>query len=275
MVQKILYGALIATSILLLLLSLTGTGAAWAYNESLTQEGVSRLNALDRELGQAQSALQDARDELTRALRILEGAEAALAALAKSTDSAQQTLHGVGEALNERLIPGLKTASGKIDQVQLALQDVLTTLKTINSLSILNIEIPGEELLTGLLEAADSLDTEIANIEDVADRASTFLADVEYVLGGDLGETRRSIEELLAVVKGYEGKISGWRGQLAQIQSGLPGWVDRVCIGLTAFLLWFGFSQFGLVLHGLTGWRGGDPLAMLRTRVNPDSPQSP
>jgi hypothetical protein len=270
MVRKILYGALIVTSSLSLLLSVIGIGAAWAYNEPLTREGISRLNELDGELGQAQSALQNASVELTRALRILEGAEAALAALAKTTESAQQTLHGVGEALNERLIPGLKTARDKIDQVQLALQDVLTTLKTINSLSFLNVEIPGEEVLMGLLEAADGLDTEIANIEDVADRASTFLADFEYVLGGDLGETRRSIEELLAVVKEYEDKISGWRGQLAEIQSGLPGWVDRVCIGLTAFLLWFGISQIALALHGLTGWRGGDPLAVLRLRGSPD-----
>lgn len=275
MVRKILYGALIATSILLLLLGLVGIGAAWAYNEPLTHEGVSRLNDVDRELAQAQSALQNANVELTRALRIIEGAESALAALAKTTTRAQETLQGVGEALDERLIPGLRTARDKIDQVKLALQDVLTTLNTINSLSFLNLEIPGEELLTGLLEAAGTLDAEIANIEDVADQASTFLADVEYVLGGDLGETRQSVEELLTVVTAYEAKIGGWRGQVEQLISGLPGWVDQACVALTVFFLWFGLSQIGLLLHGLAGYRGGNPLAALRSRKDPEPLKSP
>jgi hypothetical protein len=32
---------------------------------------------------------------------------------------------------------------------------------------------------------------------------------------------------------------------------------------LTFFLLWFGFSQFGLLLHGLSLWKGGNPLQVL------------
>ncbi|MCJ7512460.1 MAG: hypothetical protein MUO23_05765 [Anaerolineales bacterium] len=262
--RKILYGTLIVVSGLLMVLSVMGIGAAWAYNEPLTQQGLSRLGELDRELGQAQTALGNAGGELARALRILEGAETTLAALSQNTTQAQQTLQGVGEALDGRLIPGLKTASEKIDQVRVGLQGVLTTLKTINSVPFLNISIPGEELLTGLLDAADTLDAEIANVEEVADKASTFLADVEYVLGGDLSETRQSIEQLLTVVTEYEAKIEGWRAQIAGIQAGLAGWVDQACIGLTLLLLWFGLSQFGLILHGLTGWKGGNPLAALR-----------
>ncbi len=264
MLRKILSGLLIAVSTILLVLSVMGIGAAWAYNEPLTQEGLARLQELDQELGRAQAALQNAGTELERALRILEGAETALAALSQRSTQAQQTLRGVGEALDGRLIPGLRTASGKIDQVQVALQGVLTTLKTINAIPFLNVTIPGEDLLAGLLEAADTLDTEIANIEDVADQASTFLADVEYVLGGDLGETQQSVEQLLAVVSEYEVKIEGWRGQVAEIRAGLSAWVDQACIVLTLFLVWFGLSESGLILHGLAGWKGGNPLAVLR-----------
>ena len=45
-----------------------------------------------------------------------------------------------------------------------------------------------------------------------------------------------------------------------------PKWIDQASIILTIFLLWFGLSQFGLVLHGLSIQRGGDPLAVLRRR---------
>jgi hypothetical protein len=267
MARKILYGALITVSGILLVLSVMGVGAAWAYNEPLTQQGMARLTEIDGELSQAQASLNTASTELARALRILEGAETALAALTETSTQARQTLQGVGEALDGRLIPGLKTASQKIDQVRVTLQGVLTTLKTINSVPLLNVDIPGEDLLTGLLDAADTLDAEIASVEVVADQASTFLGDVEYVLGGDLGETRQSVEQLLAVVTEYEAKIGGWRTQIAQIQAGLPAWIDQACIGLTVFLLWFALSQFALILIGLQGWQGGNPLVVLRPRA--------
>jgi len=265
MARKILYGSLIGLSVILTVLSLVGIGAAWAYNEPLTRLGLARLNEIDQELGQAQTTLQSAELEMERAVRILEDVEIALAALTQKTTQASDTLHAFGETLDETLIPGLRTASEKIDQVRVALQGLLTTLETINSASFLNLEIPGEELLAGLIDAADRLDGDIASIEQVADQASTFLSDVEYVLRGDVGETQRHVEELLGVVSMYESRIGGWRAKLAETESGLPGWVDRTCIGLTVFLLWFGLSQFGLFLHGLTGWRGGNPLAVLRS----------
>ena len=44
---------------------------------------------------------------------------------------------------------------------------------------------------------------------------------------------------------------------MAILLGSLPGWIDSAAIILTVFLLWFGFSQIGLFLHGLTAWRGG------------------
>jgi hypothetical protein len=44
----------------------------------------------------------------------------------------------------------------------------------------------------------------------------------------------------------------------------LPGWINAAPVILTIFLLWFAFSQAGLFLHGLTLWRGGNPLGVAR-----------
>ena len=84
-------------------------------------------------------------------------------------------------------------------------------------------------------------------------------------MGGDLSETRQRLEDFLDVVEEYEQKVNGWHAQVAMLESkSLPGWIDRASIILTVFLLWFGFSQFGLLLHGLSLWRGIDPLTVLR-----------
>ncbi|MBV6393716.1 MAG: hypothetical protein KPEEDBHJ_02959 [Anaerolineales bacterium] len=49
----------------------------------------------------------------------------------------------------------------------------------------------------------------------------------------------------------------------------VPGWIDDASLSLLAFLVWFAFSQLGLILHGLTIWRGGNPLEVLAGKKPP------
>jgi len=262
--RKILCGVIIAVAGFLLLLSIIGIGAAWAFNESVTRQALAQLHDLDGELAQAQSALDGAEIELRHALRILDGAQRALQALSLSTTQAQHVLEGIGEALDDRVLPGLTSAGEKLDQVRAALQDALTTLEGINSMALLPVTVPGEDWLSALLQATDSLNAEIANIQQLAGQASTFLADIDYVLGGDFGDTRQGLERLLAAVSEYQAKVGGWRAQIAMINGRLPALIDLACILLTVVLLWFGLSQGGLILHGLAADKGANPFAVLR-----------
>ena len=111
MLRKVLCGLIIAISAFLLVLSIVGIGAAWAYNEPVTQRALAQLHDLDGELAQAQSAFDGAETELRRALRILESAQTALQTLSQSTAQVQHTLKGVGEALDNSVVPGLRSAS--------------------------------------------------------------------------------------------------------------------------------------------------------------------
>lgn len=262
--RKVLCGAVIAIAAVLMALSVIGIGAAWAYNEPATLQALARLQDLDSELAGAQLALGGAETELRRALRILDSAQTALQALTQSTTQARHTLKAVGDALDDRVIPGLRSASESLDQVSDALQGALTTLEAINSTSLLPVPIPGEKWLSGLLGATASLNAQILDVEMLAGRASTFLADVEYVIGGDFRETRLGLERLLTTVSQYQTQVSGWRASIASMAAGLPTLIDRACILLTLVLLWFGLSQGGLILHGLEAYRGRNPFAVLR-----------
>ena len=95
-------------------------------------------------------------------------------------------------------------------------------------------------------------------------QASTFVGDTSYLLGGDLTETRNSLQSFLVSIREYKEKVAGWREQDRQLIAGMPGWIDQASILLTVFLLWFALSQFGLLLHGLSLRAGGDPLLVLR-----------
>jgi uncharacterized phage infection (PIP) family protein YhgE len=264
MLRKIFIGLLIGLSALLLLASVVGILAAWLYNDPLTKEGLTRLEEADATLAQIQGDLASAREEVDRALRILDSAEAALASLTEQTTSATSLLEDVAATLDDQLIPGLKSTRDNITQVRATLEDLRGSLEELNSIPFLELTIPGDELLTSILEGLDSLDAEVANVEDLATRVSTFVSDTSYLLGGDFNETRTNLENLLAVLKDYDAQITGWRAQVNDVIESLPRWVDNASIIITLFLLWFGFSQFGLLLHGLSLWQGGDPLASLR-----------
>lgn len=266
MARKIGSMTLMVLSAILFVASIVGVGAAWYYNTPLTDDITTRLQAIDSELSQAQSALTEAQGELERALRIVTAAETALEALSEQTQQAQDILGSVKGTIDEKLLPGLQASHDKVDQVRGMVEGLRGTLETINNLPLLDLDIPGDELLANIIGVADSLDAEIANVEDIAQQASTFVGDTSYLMGGDLTETKTSLTNLLDVIKEYNSKVTGWQEQIAVWQQSAPGWIDQACISLTIFLLWFAFSQAGLFLIGYTAWKGGDPFAVLRKK---------
>jgi len=261
--RKILAYTLLVLGSIFLLASLVGIGAAWAYNEPLTRKATSQLQEIDNELTQAQNTLDSTHAELTRALRIVDAAQTALEKLAEQSTSAESLLDGIQSSLDDRLLPELKTTRERITAARTTLEDLRNLLQAISSLPFVGINIP-DQIITDLINSADAIDSEIANAEDVAKQASTFVSDTSYLLGGDLTETRDSLQTFLTAVEEYQIKVTDWRKQVGDLMNSLPVWIDRTSISLTLFLLWFGLSQFGLLLHGRMILRGGNPLDALR-----------
>lgn len=256
MTRKIIAGTLIAFSSILLGLSIAGIALVWMYKEPLAQVSTARLRTIDNELGQAQTALQNAKLELVRTLRTVEAAESSLVTL-KADFAQAKALFGDGNgSLDKQLLPGLKTSRENIDQAKSSLQELQVTLAKINALPFVDLNLPSDKLLTDLIVSAGSMDAQITQVEDLVKKASTFMGDASYLMGGDFTETKRNLQNFLTVVQAYDQKFTGWRGQLAMLIGSLPGWIETASIGLTVFLLWFGFSQFSLILHGLSFWRG-------------------
>jgi len=264
MARKIAAWTLIVLSSFFLLLSVAGMGAAWIYNEPLTRKVVNQLTEIDNELSQAQVTLESTQVELERALRIVDAAQKALEKLAAQSTNAESLLDNIQSSLDDRLLPELKTTRERLNVARTSLESLRDLLQSLGSLPFIDIKIPNQ-ILTDLIDSTNTLDSEIANAEDVAKQASTFVNDTSYLLGGDLTETRESLRNFLAAVEEYQIKVTDWRAQVADLTASLPIWIDRASISLTLFLLWFGLSQFGLLLHGLSIRRGENPLDVLRS----------
>ncbi len=266
MARKILAWTLIVLSSIFLLASVAGIAAAWIYNEPLTREITARLDGIDNELALAQSTLASSRAELERALRIVDATEKVLEKLAEQSTSAENILDGIQGTLDDKLLPELKKTRERITTARAALENLQSIIDGINDfLPGLDLGAP-REIVTDLIGSANSIDSEIAHGEEIARQASTFVSDTSYLLGGDLTETRESLQNFLAAIKEYEQKLTDWRAQVADLRENFPKWIDRASISLTFFLLWFGLSQFGLFLHGRMILRGQNPLDVLRSQ---------
>lgn len=268
MARKIFTWIVLILSGLFLLLSVAGIVAIWVYNKPLTDEANRRLTDIDSQLTQAQTTLDSSQKELERALRIVDSAQAGLDKIKAQTNSTGNFLQTIQSTLDDKLLPDLKATRSRIDSAKATLQQLQSILKGLGGF------IPGVDLsapdkvLADLIASANSLNGDITNIEALGTQVSVFLGDSSFLLNGDLTETRTSLQNFVAAIKDYETKVAGWRDEVATLKEGAPRWIQEASIALTIFLLWFGISQFGLLLHGLTMLRGGDPfLALRRTHV--------
>ena len=264
MVRRIFAGILILLSAILLVASIAGIVATWYYNEPLTREVTGQLKEIDVELAQAEATLKSSEQELERVLRIVDATEEALEKLTQQSNSAGSLLDNIQSTLDDRLLPELKTTRSRIDEARNTLEDLQALLAGVSSfLPGIDLNVPNKTL-TDLIASSKSLDTEIGNMEVLATQASTFISDTSYLLGGDLTQTRKSLQSFLAALQEYEKKVAGWREQAAQVLENAPTWIDQASIALTVFLVWFGFSQVSLLLHGIALQRGMDPLMAVR-----------
>jgi chromosome segregation ATPase len=264
MARNIFSWILIVLSGIFLALSVGGILAVWIYNEPLTREANGRLEAIERELALAQATLQSSQLELARALRIVDATETALEKLTQQTSSAESLFESIQSTLDERLLPELKTTRNRIVSARGTLENLQSVLGGISSfIPGVDLSLP-DRILSDLIASTRSLDTEIANVEVLAQQASLFVSDTSYLLGGDLTETRESLQSFLVSIQDYQKKVTLWRAQVSDLREGAPRWMDQASTALTIFLLWFGLSQFGLILHGLSMLRGNDPLRVLR-----------
>lgn len=271
MARKFFAAILILLSAIFLVLSIVGIGAIWYYNEPATREVTSQLEQIDSELEQAEATLASSEKELERALRIVDSAQTAMEKLAEQSEGAENLIDHIQSTLDDRLLPELKTARTRLQNARATLERLQSVLTGVTSF-VPGIEsIVPSKTVTDLISSTQSLDQEINSVELLAMQASLFVSDTSFLLGGDLTQTRDSLQGFLIAIQEYEKKVADWREQEKMLLENAPKWIDQASIALTIFLVWFGLSQFILLLYSLSIQRGGDPLLGLRRerRYNP------
>lgn len=265
MARKILIETMVVLSSIFFVVSIVLIGLTWIYKAPLRQASTTYLLSIDTELEQAQSAIQNAKLELERTLRLVEASETSMASLKNEFDQVKSLFDDTNGVLTAKVLPGLNQSRAQIGQAKSTLEDLRAALAQLNALPLIDLNLPGDALLGDLIDSADSLDVQIGLVEDMINNASTFVSDASYLMGADFTETKTNLQNFLTVVQDYDLKITGWRTQIKNLLGSLPGWSTGSSIGLTLFLLWFGFSQFCVLKYGLMLRQGA-----VQTNVDPN-----
>jgi len=261
MARKIIGNTLIGLGSFFLLASMVGMILSWVYNGPLTRRMVGNLTEVDSQLAQVETTLSTSKTEIDKTLGIIDSTDEAINKF--TANDPQAFFENVQSTLGEGLVPELETARERLVSARDTLQQLRVTIFGLNVVPFININVP-DKTLTDLIDSADTLQARIGEVSDLAKQASSFLDDASYLLNGNFTDARSSLEYFLGEINTYQAKIADWRKQTQYLIEGTPKWIDRASVGLTFFLLWFGFSQVGLILHGWSLRAGQNPLDVLK-----------
>jgi hypothetical protein len=258
--RKIFPALLMGISALFFVASLVALGLLWFYKGPLTAQAQTQLSGIETDLQQALVALQNAKTELERTLRLVNAAEESLLALKQQLGDAKSLVGGLEETLDSQIIPSLKISRGQVEQAKVALNDARSAISQLNEIPFVQLNLPGDALLANLISLADSADRQIASMETLAEQASVFAKDLSYLMGGDLAETRQNLQNFLRLLTDYEAKLNAWLQQVQSIQAALPGWANLAAALLSLNFIWLALSQVSVFVQGRALWRGQNGL---------------
>src|SRR5215217_1392188 len=171
MARKLLAWTLIVLGSILLILSVASIVVIWVYNTPLTDKVTFQLKDADTQLAQAQTTLDSSQKELERALRIVDSAQAAIDKIKAQTNSTGNFLETIQSTIDDRLLPELKTTHGRIVSARATLEQIRSLLTTVQG--FLPIDLGTfDTSLSDLISSANSIDSEISNVETLGKQAS-------------------------------------------------------------------------------------------------------
>jgi uncharacterized phage infection (PIP) family protein YhgE len=134
----------------------------------------------------------------------------------------------------------------------------------LNELPLVNIEIPGMEIVDEGANQLENLQTQIEEGGGKIEQLSQTTQDTIDSLTTGFSELETSVSALIDTLETYEIKIQDAQAQLDYLGTNLPTWIDIASIILTLLLIWLGFSQVGLFILGWSLYKGEDLLSRWR-----------
>jgi hypothetical protein len=230
-----------------LLLCIVGVAGCWMLHAEI-------IGRVDRTFGRAESALADARDHLGKAGDRLRRTETELQAIQKreadlaSRPPAERTAR---RALTRKSLGALEPQLGEARELLVQATEVGLV---VNGLLDALAELPLVERLNVDADRLKTTSTQLSEAIDRSAKLSTVLAraapDDSTDIAGESTRTAEILGRILASVDGATDRVDGVRGKVEASHGRISHWVTTGALIVTLALVWIGFGQLSLLLHG-------------------------
>ena len=255
---------LLILSVIFFLISLGGLIGVWVSNQSLTERVQTSIENTSSDLEGAAAAIELSKEQLISAQAQIDLLQTILETLGLNAAEDLNRLADIVGTVEDTLMPVIDNVASGIDTLSEALLNIIDTVERINELPLVNIQIPGMEIIEEGARQLENLQTQIEEGGGKIEQLSQTTQDTIDSLTTGFSELETSISALTDTLETYEVKSRDAQAQLDYLGTNLPTWIDAASIILTLLLVWLGFSQVGLFILGWSFYKGQDLLARLR-----------
>ena len=259
--NRILALILLILSVFFFLASLVGIAAAWIYNARFTEGALAELGAIGADLALTQQNIQSAQEDLTSAQAQIDIFQTAIDAIGLDALQNTQVLAEVVGKVEGTLTPILDQAAGTVGAFRDRFVAFKEALESLNDLPLVNIEIPGVETIDQIAQNVTELQSQILETKEKVQDVSTLTQETVETFSTGFANWETTIQDNLALLDSYTSKISVYQARVAELQAGIPGWLDWAAVVLTILFVWLAFSQVALFVVAWEFYKGEDLLA--------------
>ncbi len=251
--KRILTAIVVAISVLVLVLSLTGIVGTWIVRDQLHTDLMVVVTAAETKATRVQQGLDRLDVVLTWARDQVTAIEQEAQAFGTNLEENRPLFAAISDSLGIELSPLIESARETITTVREAVAAVNSAIEAVNAIPFVSVPAPELETLQKLSQDVENFRTEVQAVRtDIDQRRSEIIQGAVSIVTTPVSEIGTALDEMTDTVAGYSQQVSAVQDGLSDFKAAIGRTLNWLAVGLTLFLVWIAFSQ-GVVLS--LGWR--------------------
>lgn len=262
--KKILSLILLVFSVFFFLVSISGVIAIWVTQQRITDRVLEQTRAAQADLSKVEDDIDVLREELDSAKSQIDIFQSVLDTIGLEAVENAQVVSDVVSKVEGTITPILDGVNERANTVRDTFVSLKESIERVNELPLVNIEVPGLEIIDTIIENIDNLQTQVTDTKTKVESISQLTQDTVETLTTGFENWEESIAVYQVTLDDYQNMISDYQDRLLYLELNLAGWVDIASIILTVLLIWTAFSQVALFVTAWSFYKEEDLLARWR-----------
>lgn len=260
--KRILAVIVIVTSVLVLVLSLTGIAGVWYVRAQLHTGLMNIATAAETEMALAKQGLDRLDTALTRSRDQVTAVEHDVQAFGTNLEANKPLLTAISNAIGIELSPMADSAREIMTTIREAIAAVTSAIEAINAIPLVSLPAPELNTLKKLSQDVETFRADVQDLRTALDqRRNEIIQGTVSIITTPTSQIGSTLGEMQATVSGYSQQLGAVQEKLSAFKSAIGKGLTWLAVILTVILLWLAFSQLGLLVLGWRAFSGRDLLA--------------